>query len=94
MVIPPAFSMTSCILLGMESTRLLRYWLSSILVTQSWRISRFQVSRLVAEVDSDSWFFIQLQQFSMGLRSGEFPSHLMRVMLGLAVNQAVTILAL
>ena len=66
MVIPPAFSMTSCILLGMESTRLLRYWMSSILVTQTWRISRFQVSRLVAEVDSDSWFFIQLQQFWMG----------------------------
>jgi hypothetical protein len=45
-------------------------------------------------VESLSLAFIQLQTFSMGLRSGEFHGHLMRMMLGRSLNHCVTILDL
>ena len=75
--------MTSSSLLGIDSTRCRRYSQSSIFWHHSFRISRFSSSRLVQGA-SLSCLFIQDQTFSIGLRSGLFPGHLMRVMLGLA----------
>ena len=82
--------MTSSSLLGIDSTRCRRYSQSSIFWHHSFRISRFSSYRLVQGA-SLSCLFIQDQTFSIGLRSGLFPGHLMRVMLGLFSSLEMTL---
>ena len=64
--------MTSAILLGMLSTSDLWYSESAILSKQSTLMASFNSVLLVKDW-LQSCFFIQIQQFSIGLRSGEFP---------------------
>ena len=89
----PPFSRTAWILLGIDSAKFRRYWQSLIFRTQSLLISSSSSGTEVAW-QSFSWFFIQAQQFSMGLRSGELPGQSISLMLGLCLNHSETILDL
>ena len=64
-----------------------------IFSSQSFLIASSSMGMLVLFC-SLNCLFIKIQTFSMGLRSGEFPSHLIRMMWGLSWNHLVTILAL
>jgi hypothetical protein len=82
--VAPSNSINSANLLGMLSTKALMT-LSSILQVHILLIFAFHVS-LFLQLVFFNWYFFQFHVFSIGLRSGELPGHLMRVMWGLALN--------
>ncbi len=77
----PSLSITSCSLLGMDST---------ILRVHSSGISLFHSSRFWA-LKFLSFCFIHAHTFSIGLKPGLLPGHLMSWMVGQSVNHFVTI---
>ena len=77
----PPFSSTACSLLGIDSTSPRKYSEYSIFVTHRFRISACSWGMDVTFF-SWSWFFIQLQAFSIGFMSGELPGQLMSVIWG------------
>jgi len=92
-VVDPPRDITSSILLGIESLKFLRYWISCICGVQSLMMASFSMGMLVGG-SSAIRLFIQYQTFSIGFRSGEFPGQTIFVMDGWALNQAVTTLEL
>ena len=74
---PPSLAITSCILVGIPTTRFFRKSTSSwVLWSQTSNMAAFHCSMLV-HLWSFGCFFIQAHSVSIGLRSGdELPGHL------------------
>ncbi len=72
---PPSLAITSCILVGIPTTRFFRKSTSRVLWSQTSNMAAVHCSMLV-HLWSFSCFFIQAHTVLIGLRSGELPGHL------------------
>jgi hypothetical protein len=86
LIVPLSLGLISS-LLGIESTRYLKDWL----LPSSGSRARLSLSPFLYVGVSLSRLFIHEHTFSRGLRSRQFPGHLMRELWDLALNHLVTI---